>query len=276
MKIWFSNNNNNDIHQHVSEIRLKWIINTYDIFNLLPRNRKKICVSIPIVDDLAKENNELESPLRDIEKAIQKGAEMIECRFDFINDFTRIEHYLELLSKYKDQSVYTLRPENEGGKFSNDHAQRISFLQKLIDAKPLFVDIEYELVSNSDELADIIDNSNTRILVSWHDFAGTPSQDELITLVNKMRVYSPYLKIVTTAKSVDDSINILSLYQSVDTHVNLVAFAMGDAGVISRVLSTVTGDAPFTYASLEKAIAPGQLTIEQMKTFEKLFEVKLI
>lgn len=243
---------------------------------MLPRNRKKICISIPIVDDLAKENNELESPLRDIEKAIQKGAEMIECRFDFINDFTRIEHYLELLSKYKDQSVYTLRPENEGGKFSNDHAQRISFLQKLIDAKPLFVDIEYELVSNSDELADIIDNSNTRILVSWHDFAGTPSQDELITLVNKMRVYSPYLKIVTTAKSVDDSINILSLYQSVDTHVNLVAFAMGDAGVVSRVLSTVTGDAPFTYASLEKAIAPGQLTIEQMKTFEKLFEVKLI
>ena len=243
---------------------------------MLPRNRKKICVSIPIVDDLAKENNELESPLRDIEKAIQKGAEMIECRFDFINDFTRIEHYLELLSKYKYQSVYTLRPENEGGKFSNDHAQRISFLQKLIDAKPLFVDIEYELVSNSDVLADIIDNSNTRILVSWHDFAGTPSQDELITLVNKMRVYSPYLKIVTTAKSIDDSINILSLYHSVDTHVNLVAFAMGEAGVVSRVLSTVTGDAPFTYASLEKAVAPGQLTIDQMKTFEKLFEVKLI
>ena len=243
---------------------------------MLPRNRKKICVSIPIVDDLSKENNELESPLRDIEKAIQKGAEMVECRFDFINDFNRIDHYLHILSKYKNQSIYTLRPENEGGKFSNDHGQRISLLQKLVGAKPLFVDIEYDLVSNNDVIADIIENSNTRILISWHDFVSTPDQDELITLVNKMRVYSPYLKIVTTAKNIDDSINILSLYKFVDTHVNLVAFAMGEAGAISRILCTVIGDAPFTYASLGKAIAPGQMTIEQMKSIEKLFEANLI
>ena len=243
---------------------------------MLPRNRKKICVSIPIINDQSKLNNELESPLRDIEKAIQKGAEMIECRFDFISDFNRIDHYLQVLSKYKNLSVYTLRPENEGGKFSNDHTQRISLLQKLIDAKPLFVDVEYDLVSNNDLLADIVENSNTRILVSWHDFASTPDQDELITLVNKMRVYSPYLKVVTTAKNIDDSINILSLYKFVDTHINLVAFAMGEAGAISRILCTVTGDAPFTYASLGTAIAPGQMTIEQMKMFEKLFEAKLI
>lgn len=221
-------------------------------------------------------NNELESPLSDIEEAIQKGAEMIECRFDFISDFNRIDHYLQVLSKYKNLSVYTLRPENEGGKFNNDHTQRISLLQKLIDAKPLFVDVEYDLVSNNDLLADIVENSNTRFLVSWHDFASTPDQDELITLVNKMRVYSPYLKVVTTAKNIDDSINILSLYKSVDTHTNLVAFAMGEAGAISRILCTVAGDAPFTYASLGTAIAPGQMTIEQMKMFEKLFEAKLI
>ena len=61
-----------------------------------------------------------------------------------------------------------------------------------------------------------------------------------------------------------------------DTHVNLVAFAMGEAGAISRILCTVIGDAPFTYASLGKAIAPGQMTIEQMKSIEKLFEANLI
>lgn len=247
------------------------------IFNLLPRNRKKICVSIPIVDDQTKDKNkELELPLCNIEKAIQKGAEMIECRFDFVKDYSRIDDYLQVLSKYKDQSVYTLRPENEGGQFSNDHSQRIILLKKLIDAKPLFVDIEYDLISKNDVLADIVENSDTRILVSWHDFASTPNQDELINLVNKMRVFSPYLKIVTTAKNIDDSLKILNLYQSVDTHVNLVAFAMGEAGAISRILCTVTGDAPFTYASLGNAIAPGQMSIVQMKMFEELFEFKLI
>jgi 3-dehydroquinate dehydratase len=35
--------------------------------------------------------------------------------------------------------------------------------------------------------------------------------------------------------------------------------------VISRILCPVIGNAPFTYASLEKSIAPGQLTVKQMK-----------
>ena len=41
---------------------------------------------------------------------------------------------------------------------------------------------------------------------------------------------------------------------------------MGEAGVLSRILCTLIGNAPFTYASLDKALAPGQLTgHEQMK-----------
>jgi 3-dehydroquinate dehydratase I len=242
---------------------------------LLPINRK-ICVSIPVLDNQNNDTNELELPLSQIEKAIQKGAELIECRFDFIKNYGEIDRYLKLLSKYKDQSVYTLRPQNEGGKFGNDHVQRIDLLQKLIDAKPLFVDVEYELVSKNDELADIIENSDARILVSWHDLVKTPTENELINLVNKMRVYSPYIKIVTTANTIDDSITVLKLYGSIDTHVNLIAFAMGNLGAISRILCSVTGKAPFTYASLGATIAPGQLSIDQMIIFQKLFETKII
>ena len=245
------------------------------LFNLLPTNRK-ICVSIPIIEDQDSGTNNLELTLCEIEKAIQKGAEMIECRFDFIKNYSQIDEYLQLLSKYKDQCVYTLRPENEGGKFSNDPLQRIELLKKLIDAKPLFVDIEYELISKDDELADYVENTGTRILVSWHNFVKTPFEDELIGLVNNMRVYSPYLKIVTTAKNIDDSLTILKLYNLIDTHIKLVAFAMGDPGSISRILCLIVGDAPFTYASLGEAIAPGQLSIDQMKMFEKLFRSKLI
>jgi 3-dehydroquinate dehydratase-1 len=40
---------------------------------------------------------------------------------------------------------------------------------------------------------------------------------------------------------------------------------MGDAGVLSRIFCTLIGNAPFTYASLEKAVASGQLTLQQMK-----------
>jgi 3-dehydroquinate dehydratase-1 len=39
---------------------------------------------------------------------------------------------------------------------------------------------------------------------------------------------------------------------------------MGEAGVMTRVLAPLYG-APFTYAALEKAVAPGQLTVAQMR-----------
>jgi 3-dehydroquinate dehydratase I len=63
-------------------------------------------------------------------------------------------------------------------------------------------------------------------------------------------------------------LRLLELY---DTAIGLypIFFAMGEAGVLSRILCTLIGNAPFTYASLDKALAPGQLTVQQMK---KLYE----
>ncbi|MDF0680105.1 MAG: type I 3-dehydroquinate dehydratase [Candidatus Nitrosocosmicus sp.] len=57
-----------------------------------------------------------------------------------------------------------------------------------------------------------------------------------------------------------------------DTHINLIAFAMGETGVLSRVLCTVVGKAPFTFASVGESLAPGQLSISQMKSIYDLFK----
>jgi 3-dehydroquinate dehydratase-1 len=43
-----------------------------------------------------------------------------------------------------------------------------------------------------------------------------------------------------------------------------IIFAMGEAGVMTRVLCALYG-APYTYAALDKAVAPGQLTLAQMR-----------
>ncbi|HUG96446.1 MAG TPA: type I 3-dehydroquinate dehydratase, partial [Nitrososphaera sp.] len=116
----------------------------------------------------------------------------------------------------------------------------------------------------NDVLADFLESQKTPVLVSWHDFEETPPSDKIADLLSEMRVYSNYVKIVTTAKSVDDSLRLLERYKTA-TGLDPIFFAMGEAGVVSRVMCTVTGNAPFTYASLEKAVAPGQLTVKQMR-----------
>ena len=211
-----------------------------------------------------------------IDEALNKGVDIIECRFDYLNSFDNLDHYLDILSRYQNKCIYTIRPENEGGKFSNDPEKRAEIIKKFIGRNPLFVDIEYKLISNNDFIADLVENEKTRILVSWHDFSHTPASDHLLEQVKNMQIYSPFVKIVTTARSIDDSIKILSIYQSIDTHINLIAFAMGETGVISRVLCTLVGRAPFTYASVGEALAPGQLSIDQMKSIYDLFKNKLV
>ncbi|MGH9923684.1 MAG: type I 3-dehydroquinate dehydratase, partial [Nitrososphaerales archaeon] len=100
-----------------------------------------------------------------------------------------------------------------------------------------------------------------------------PSTRELNTLLNKMKEYSTNVKIVTMAKNVGDNLTMLKLYETAKrSDISLIAFCMGKSGLLSRVLCTYAG-APFTYASLTDAIAPGQLTLKQMRSiYDKLLK----
>ncbi len=234
--------------------------------------KKKICISIPLEED-----EEIEKIEKEIE-IIQNEDEqaLIEFRFDYLKEFKNIDIILEKISKYKNHSIYTIRSTSEGGNFSKGETERLVLIKKLALSRPMLLDLEYNSISKNNELADFIDENQVRILVSWHDFTGTPNKETLINLIDKMRIFSNFIKIVTTAKSIEDSITILELYSIIDTTINLVAFSMGDLGIITRILCNIVGDCPFTYATIDKAVAPGQLTRNQMKSIYTLFHNKLI
>ena len=78
-----------------------------------------------------------------------------------------------------------------------------------------------------------------------------------------MSKFSNNIKIVTTAKTTDDSTRVLQLYGK-KGKINLIAFSMGDAGRISRILSLYLGS-PYTYVSLGKPVAPGQFSVDEVK-----------
>jgi 3-dehydroquinate dehydratase-1 len=162
------------------------------------------------------------------------------------------------------KAVYTLRAPDEGGQFKGNISERIAWLKKLSASKPMLLDIELHTIKYSTYLADYLKEQNISLLISWHDFEKTPPDAELKKVLYEMRTYSQNIKMVTTAQTTVDSLRLLDLYENA-LGLNLIAFAMGDAGVISRVLCVIIGNAPFTYASLEKAISPGQLTIKQMR-----------
>ena len=87
---------------------------------------------------------------------------------------------------------------------------------------------------------------------------------ELLEIKKNMSIFSKNIKIVTTAKSLVDSTKIMSLYNP-DNRINLIAFCMGEVGRHSRILCLYLGS-PFTYVSLGKPIAPGQFSLDEVKS----------
>ena len=201
-----------------------------------------------------------------VKKAIKK-SNYIEIRFDFLNPH-QVPESLELVKKYLKRSVCTLRPKSEGGKFSGSENERLSILKLIAEYNPFLLDVEYNTLRKNKQFANYIKKTRTDLLVSWHDFKKTPNDSTLNKILNQMTKFSKNIKIVTTASSTNDSTRVLSLYNNA-SKLNLIAFSMGEYGKMSRILCLFLGS-PYTYVSLGKPIAPGQFSLDEIKSIIKI------
>ena len=200
-------------------------------------------------------------------KAALKKSDYIEIRLDFLK-IEQVPIALEIIKKDLNRIVCTLRPKTEGGKFSGTEKERISIIKLIAEYNPFLLDIEYNTLKKNKELLKYLKTTKTKLLVSWHDFKKTPNSAELKKKMNQISKFSSNIKIVSTAKSTDDSTRMLELYSKKGKN-NLISFAMGDFGRISRILCLYLGS-PYTYVSLGKAIAPGQFSVDEIKKITNL------
>ena len=205
--------------------------------------------------------------IKQVLKIALKKSDYAEVRFDFL----KIEHIpeaLETIKKDLNKIVCTLRPKTEGWKFPGNEKERIAILKLIAEYNPFLLDVEFNTLKRNTSLVRYLKSTKTKLLVSWHDFKKTPSSAELKKKMNQMTKFSSNVKIVSTAKSTDDSNRMLELYSKKGRN-NLISFAMGDLGRISRILCLYLGS-PYTYVSLGKAVAPGQFSVDEVKKITNL------
>ena len=194
-------------------------------------------------------------------KTALKKSDYVEVRLDFLKK-EQVPKALEIIKKDLNKIVCTLRPKTEGGKFEGNEKERISIIKLISEYNPYLLDIEYNTLKKNKELVKYLKSTKTKLLVSWHDFKKTPKNTELQNKIKQMSKFSSNVKIVSTAKSTDDSTRMLGLYNKRGKN-NLISFAMGDLGKISRILCLYLGS-PYTYVSLGKAVAPGQFSVDEV------------
>jgi 3-dehydroquinate dehydratase type I len=134
-----------------------------------------------------------------------------------------------------------------------------------------YADVEIT-APNLKELADEISDRGSDLIVSHHDYQGTPSEKLMEeTLSLSLAKGGKICKIVGTANAYKDN---LTYFDSVKRNPGTISFGMGHFGIPSRILSALFGGA-FTYASAVKGeeSASGQLTLEEMREIYRLIGV---
>lgn len=211
-------------------------------------------------------------------------ADLVELRFDCL-EASQLETALRRLGAVTAAAgrpfVYTFRPAEEGGRRALDTRERLDFwarVRELVRAAevpaPEFADIELDLFSET-HAAEILPLAEVCTLIcSRHDFKGTPP--DLEQLYEAMaRTPARVLKIAVGANHITDCVEVLKLLSRARREGRrLIAVAMGEAGLLTRVLGPARGS-PLTYGALdaEQATAPGQVSARVLRELYRVHSI---
>ena len=201
-----------------------------------------------------------------IARAVELGADLIELRIDGMRNLTGWEESLR-----KDPTIIlTNRPVREGGAFQGKERERVDLLIRGISLGVSCVDVEFS--TPGPERRRVVSRAReagVAVLMSHHDCTKTPSVRELIQTAERLANSGCDLaKVVTFAVNSSDALRVLTFLVRAreKVEVPLISFAMGDAGMITRIAAPLFGS-PIVYAAADEATAPGQLDIGTTKRF---------
>jgi 3-dehydroquinate dehydratase type I len=205
----------------------------------------------------------IENAIRKIRSVEKNNPDLIEIRLDYFNDFNNMKNIIE---STKIPLIATNRSADEGGSFKEDEDTRVKILLDAARSGFKYVDVELS-TKNVAKVAKDLHSLGSDVIISHHDFNKTPSNNEIQRIYEKMlKIDVDICKIVTTANDYNDNLRLLSFLNENFEKSEIVCFAMGEFGKISRIFSPIFGGF-FTMASLEKGqeTGPGQIEIGELK-----------
>lgn len=200
-----------------------------------------------------------------------QGADILEIRLDLLG-IKDTRSALELLTALKAEvnlpCIATNRLPIDGGKWEGAEEERI---QILLDLLPFVDAVDVELaapVVSKKKLITSAHELDKKVIISHHDFTCTPSMEEIRNILGMAwRCGGDIAKFAAKANSPADTINLLQLTYEATRPVCMIA--MGDLGKHTRVIAPFYGSV-LTYGSVGEAVAPGQLSIAELKRTMKV------
>ncbi|HEY2469786.1 MAG TPA: shikimate dehydrogenase [Terracidiphilus sp.] len=229
-----------------------------------PRVRlAKLCVAI---------RGSSPAELLDRAESAVKSFKFIELRLDSLTKPVNAPAYLkQFLAEHRDVTVIvTCRRKAHGGEFDGPLAAELEILMKAAQTGCQIIDLEVESAeeAKSAQLSKLR-TCGAALLISFHDFSRTKGLEQA---ADRIEAFKPdYVKVVSTARNLADNLAVLRLIEDRSLASHVVGIAMGEEGLVSRVLGPRSG-AAFTFASFSEGTetASGQVTAETLRDVYRL------
>jgi 3-dehydroquinate dehydratase-1 len=198
------------------------------------------------------------------EPEVRDVADVVEFRMD------KAENPLEQLAEY--DGDLSLLATNRGRAYGGQAAEagRVEDLSTAAEFDCVaMVDVELEVVRERDEVVPALRDEGVDVVVSHHDFDGTPDAETLDAVFEECAGYGDVAKVATLAETAGDALGMLNaVHRATNEGKRVAGIAMGGVGSHTRVVAPLYGSrlgyAPL--ASDTSEYAPGQLSIRTLAT----------
>jgi 3-dehydroquinate dehydratase-1 len=213
--------------------------------------------------------------LADAAAVVSQHPDVIEWRADHFVGIQSLDALVAAGSALREVTgdiplIFTLRSSAEGGNPVSLSPQAVDAL-RLTAANELpfeFHDVEMRSPETlTGELIRRVHARGGRVILSAHDFQGTPNDEELASVF--LRAYQlggDVAKVAVMPQSPEDVLRLLAMTRrmSETLPIPVVSMSMGSLGVMSRIFGGVFGSA-LTFATSAGESAPGQLPIKDLR-----------
>jgi 3-dehydroquinate dehydratase / shikimate dehydrogenase len=208
-------------------------------------------------------------------EAAIRDTPFVEFRLDSLaKPAAAVPKIREFLAARRDvTAIATCRRKKFGGNFAGSLAAELEILASAAQAGCQIVDLEVESAEQATRpQLKKLRACGAALLVSFHDFTRTKGLEQA---AKRIEAFAPdFVKVVSTARSLADNLAVLRLIEDRSLSAQMVGIAMGEEGILSRVLGPRAG-AAFTFASSGDGAetAEGQVTartLHDLYNFEQL------
>ena len=204
-----------------------------------------------------------------------KQPDLLEWRVDFFGAIGESAQVIETAAAIRQAAggiplLFTRRSSREGGEPIALAEPQVVALYRAVCASGQIDFIDYEVGNDAAHVREVREASRAagvQLVLSFHDFAATPSQSALQQCFARAeQLGADIAKVAVMPRDMQDVLTLLAatLDASRTLRIPVISMAMGGAGAVTRLAGGLFGS-DLCFAVGQRASAPGQWPIEELE-----------